>query len=240
MEEKILIFVGYCLPEINYKFSYEKMKEIFLEIYKIDYSIASLRKEFSILKKEGLIDHKTRYNRKIPHLTREGRLKIIPRLPYKKYDPWDKKWRIIIFSIPETDRKYRLQLQEKLRELSFQKVHKGVYISPHPLLNAIHRLTTELGIRQYLILLEADEIEQEKKTIQRIWQLDQINKDYKKFIKETRKIRLAQFWPLKAKGFEQKFSQIYLQDPHLPKELLPSRWYGERAYKIYRQIAMSY
>ena len=240
LKEKILLFIGYCLPEIGYKFSYEKMQKIFQSCYRIDYSIKTLRKELSRLKRAGLIDFSKRYRKKIPTLSRAGKLKIIPHLPYKKFDPWDNKWRIVIFSIPEKERKYRAELRKKLAELSFQKIHKGVYISPHPLLNAINRFANELGIRQYLILLEAGEIEQEKRTIQKIWQLDEINEEYKKFIKETRKIKLQKFWPLKEKILEQKFYQIYEKDPHLPNELLPSKWYGERAYKIYRQIATSY
>jgi phenylacetic acid degradation operon negative regulatory protein len=240
LKEKILIFIGYCLPELNYKFSYEKMQEIFIECYEATYSIKTLRKEISNLKRDKLLTTTKRYRKNILSLTREGRLKIIPHLPFKKYDPWDNKWRIIIFSIPETDRKYRLELQKKLHDLSFQKIHKGVYISPHPTLNSIHKFSTQLGIRQHLILFEASEIEQEKRTIQKIWQLDEINKEYKKFIKLIRKIKQKEYWPLKAKELENNFYNIYARDPHLPPILLPTPWYGDRAYKIYRQIATSY
>ena len=240
LQEKILIFIGYCLPEVGYKFSYQKMRRILQKFYQTNYSIATLRKELSNLKRKELITYQTRYRKKIPTLTRQGRLKIIPRLPYKKFEPWDKKWRIIIFSIPEKERNFRMQLQKKLEELSFQKIKNGVYISPHPLLDAINRLANELGIRQYLTMIEADKIDQEKRTIQKIWGLDKINQGYKEFVKNAQKIHRQKFWPLAAKQLEQKFYQIYQKDPHLPKQFLLDNWYGDRAYKIYREIATSY
>ncbi len=240
LQEKILIFIGYCLPEVGYKFSYQKMRRVFIEFYQAYYSIPTLRKELSNLKRAELITYRTRYRKKIPVLTRQGRLKIIPRLPYKKFEPWDKKWRIVIFSIPERERSFRTQLQKRLGELDFQKIKKGVYISPHPLLGAINRLTNELGIRQYLTMIEAEKIDQEKRAIQKIWDLDKVNLEYKEFIKDAGKIRRQKFWPLSAKQLEQKFYQIYQKDPHLPERFLLDNWYGDRAYKIYREIATSY
>jgi len=240
LSQKILIFIGFCLPEIGYKFSYSQMLKIFADFYGINYSIKTLRKEFSNLKKAGLITAAFRYRKKIPALTRGGRLKIIPRLPHKKFDPWDSKWRMVIFSIPEPERKYRLTLQQKLSDLSFQKIQKGVYISPHPLLRTISRTATELGIRQNLTLIEADKIDRERVAIQKIWNLSEINQQYRNFIHQAQKLKPKKFWPLSAKQLEQKFSQIYQQDPHLPADLLPKDWQANRAYRIYKKIATSY
>jgi len=189
LSQKILIFIGYCLPETDYKFSYSQIQKIFQDCYGISYSIKTLRKEVSRLKKTDLLTTAYRYRQKIPAITREGRLKILPRLPHKKFDPWDGVWRIVIFSIPERERKYRLILQKKLAELGFQKIQKGVYISPHPLLKAIGRCATELGIRQYLTLIEADKIDREKTAIQKIWRLEEINQQYKQFIRQAKKLK---------------------------------------------------
>lgn len=245
---KILVFIEHCLPETKYKFSYEKMAQAFKEIYKIPHSIATLRKEFSNLKREGFIAHKARYKKPYPILTRKGKIKIASHLPYKKYGHWDGLWRLVILSIPEKERKYRLYFQKELKNLGFQKIQNSVYISPHPLFGTINRLSSELGIRQYLILIESEKIDREKISIQKIWNIWEINREYHEFIKEAqshfgrrrRPSRDKKFWPLKAKILEQKFYQIYQKDPHLPQELMPKDWLGNEAYGVYKEIVHSY
>src|SRR3989304_8172981 len=240
IQEKLLIFINYCLPEINYTLSYSQLQQIFRRFYKTTYSLATLQKELSILKKRGLIPTTHRYHHKIPSLTNRGRLRILPRLPFRKFDPWDGKWRMVIFSLPEKERPYRLELQKKLAEMSFKKIQKGVYISPPQLRGAINRLSNELGIRQYMTLAEADRIDREKSTIQKIWKLNEINAQYQQFIKHVHRTKRGKFWPLVANFLEMEFAQIYRDDPQLPKQFLPSNWRGEKAYQIYRDIIKSY
>jgi len=257
LAEKILVFIGYCLPEIDFKFSYQKMAEVFEKFDKHRYSLPTLRKEFSNLKRQGFITYKSRYHKKIPILTRKGKLQITPSLPYKKFGHWDLRWRIVIFEIPEKERNFRIIFQRKLEDLGFQKIQKGVYISPHPLLWTINRISTELGIRQYLTLMEADKIDKKEWTIEQIWDLEKINQEYQEFIssvsekkgsrakrevliKKVRKIPKGKFWPLAAKKLEEEFAKIYKKEPHLPSELLPKTWLGDKAYKVYKEIINSY
>lgn len=240
LKNKILTFVEYCLPEIKYQFSYKNMLLAFKDIFKDHYSIKTLRKEFSHLKRKGFITKRRRYKKLIPTLTRAGKLQILPTLPYKRYDQWDSKWRIVLLNLPKKERKYRIILEKKLEDLGFQKIQKGAYISPHSLLYTINRISTELGIRQYLTLIEAEKIDREKIAIEKIWNLEKINEEYGDFIKEAKKSKRKKFWPLLAKQLEEKFSQIYKKDPHLPEELLPKDWLGEEAYKIYKKIINSY
>jgi len=150
------------------------------------------------------------------------------------------KWRLVIFNLPEKEKRYRPIFQKKLEELGFQKIQPGVYISPYPLLFTVNRISTELGIRQYLTAVEADKIEKEERTIQKIWDLDKINQEYQDFIKRARNTPKSKFWPLLAKQSEQQFYEIYQKDPHLPDELLPKNWLGSKAYKIYKEIINSY
>jgi len=116
----------------------------------------------------------------------------------------------------------------------------GVYISPYPLLGSINRIAGELGIRQHLLLLMSDKVEKEQITAQKIWDLSTINKEYKDFIKQAQRVKKNNFWPLKAKLLEQKFYELYKKDPHLPQELLPKWWQGERAYQKYKEVVHSY
>jgi len=116
LSDKILLYVEHCLPNNKFKFSHEIMSQTLNDFYKTPHSLKTIRKEFSILKKEGFITHRNRYRKKIPILTRKGKIQIASCLPYKKYDHWDGKWRLCIFSIPEKERPYRLQLQKELKQ----------------------------------------------------------------------------------------------------------------------------
>ena len=61
-------------------------------------------------------------------LTSHGRQEIIIRkiLEEKK---WDKKWRIVMFDIPEKNKNLRHVLRWKLREWQFEKLQKSVWVS---------------------------------------------------------------------------------------------------------------
>jgi len=237
---KMLCFLGYCLAEARYILSYENLIETFELIFGTKYNITTLRKEFSNLKKEGLIEFKTRYRKPYPVLSQKGKLAIKTHLPFKRYGPWDGKWRLVIFDIPEVDRSYRWAMRHKLAELGFGQIQKSAYISPYPLLGTISRYASELGVRQYLRLLEVQKIDNENQLIDDVWHLKEINEDYKSFIIKTKREKHQTFWPLRAKILEQEFAEIYEKDPHLPEKFLPAGWRGKEAYDIFKAISNSY
>jgi len=74
LSKKILTFIGYCLKETGFRYSYEKIAEALERVDKKRYSVATLRKEFSNLKRNGFITYEPRCRRKIPTLTPNGPL----------------------------------------------------------------------------------------------------------------------------------------------------------------------
>jgi len=240
LQELILTYVGYCLKDSRYDCSAKTLCSVFQQLLNKSYQPSTIRKEISYLRKDGLLENKKYYHRAVPEITRKGRLKISTHLAYKPFGQWDGKLRVVIFNIPENDRQSRTMLRDKLKQLGFEAAQKSVYISPYPLLAPIRSFATEMGIRQHLVLMEADKIDQEKKEIQTIWNLEKINENYKKFIKNAKRKKQVRFWPLMAKKLEADFVNIYQADPRLPAEFLPKDWQGERAYKIFKEIANSY
>jgi len=51
---------------------------------------------------------------------------------------WDKKWRVIIFDIPEKKKSAREALRDKLKDLGFAKLQDSVWITPFPCENEIN------------------------------------------------------------------------------------------------------
>jgi len=235
VRQSLLTYIGYVQKG---RFSYEKCSFDFLQVG-IKHELATLRKEFSLLKREGLIEFKTHYRKPVPVISSKGKLEIKTHLPFKKYDSWDSKWRLVLFDLPQKERNYRLLLVDSLAELGFAPLSRGAYISPHPLLKPIERLANHWGIRQHLQLIVAEKIEDDM--LFEKWNLKKIATSYNDFIKKLARVsRHARLWPLQAKQLEHEFVEIFALDPHLPKEFLPKDWPGKEAYDDFKEIANSY
>lgn len=237
---KILVYIAYCLKDNRYKLSYDLMQKVFLKIYKENYEISTLRKEYSLLKSRGFLELKKRYRKMVPFLTPKGKLYIKTQLPYKKYDAWDEKWRMVIFDIPEDHKKFRWDLRYKLISLGFAKLQRSAYISPYPLLNIVNRYAANVGIKKYIKTMELIKVDLDKKLIDEIWNITNINNQYIQFVKFAKIQKDAEFWPLQAKILEQEFIKIYIADPQLPQEFLPADWAGTNAYNKFKELVNSY
>ena len=97
LRHNLLIYINYCLHGF---FSYETLSADFSRVG-IKHELATLRKEMSLLKKDGLISLKPRYKKQVPVLTSKGKLEIKTHLAFKKYGEWDGKWRVVIFDLPQ-------------------------------------------------------------------------------------------------------------------------------------------
>ncbi|MDD3498579.1 MAG: CRISPR-associated endonuclease Cas2 [Candidatus Moranbacteria bacterium] len=53
-------------------------------------------------------------------------------LKIDKPKKWDKKWRVVIFDIPEKKKIVREVLRKKIQDLGFQEIQKSVFVHPYP------------------------------------------------------------------------------------------------------------
>ena len=67
---------------------------------------------------------------------------------------WDKKWRIVLFDIPETKRKIRDALRKKLKNLGFLEFQKSVFIYPYPARDEINFIINYFNIEYNVYYLE--------------------------------------------------------------------------------------
>lgn len=99
-------------------------------------------------------------------LTEKGKKRAlrykIKELELKKPKLWDKKWRIIIFDIPEKLKHARNALREKLKELGFIELQKSVFVCPWQCKDEIDFLVEFFDIRSYIRLIEATKITNEE------------------------------------------------------------------------------
>lgn len=99
-------------------------------------------------------------------LTREGEkiLKLwnITDYELKKPNRWDRKWRMIIFDIPERKRGMRKKISEIFTQAGLYRLQDSVWIYPYDCEDIIGLLKTELGIGKEVLYVIADEIENDK------------------------------------------------------------------------------
>ncbi len=92
-------------------------------------------------------------------LTAKGLLKIFKS---KKADnelkKWDKKWRVVIFDIPEEQRVLRNRFRFFLNNFGFKLLQNSIWINPYADFDEVQKITKNLKIEQYVVLMVVDKI----------------------------------------------------------------------------------
>ena len=82
------------------------------------------------------------------------------KLPINK--KWDRKWRVIIFDIPEYKRNVRNQIRFILNSAGFYRLQDSVWVSPADCEEVISLLKADFNIGRDLLYMIVDEIENDK------------------------------------------------------------------------------
>jgi len=84
------------------------------------------------LKRYGYLKEGKINNRQKLYLTSKGKTEIIKNiLKRRKKRRWDGKWRMVIFDIPEINRRSRDFLRRELQWIGFKELQKSVWIFPY-------------------------------------------------------------------------------------------------------------
>jgi len=98
-------------------------------------------------------------------LSENGRKRVLTyRLWYMKIDPptvWDKKWRIVLYDIPEDERESRNALRDHLKRLGLRKLQQSAGITPFECKNEIEFITELLDIKKYVRYIVAEHVDNE-------------------------------------------------------------------------------
>lgn len=128
-----------------------------------DFDKEKFRQSIYRLKRQKFIkiyfDKKTKYI----ELNKSGQEKInnyfLKSLKISKPRKWDRKWRIIIFDIPEKKKLARDILTRKLENLGFLRIQKSVFIFPFSCKKEIDFLKNMYDISRYVQYIIVDRIE---------------------------------------------------------------------------------
>lgn len=90
-------------------------------------------------------------------LTERGKQEVQIRKMLKE-NKWDKKWRVVVFDIPEKHKKLRHALRWKLREWEFIPWQKSVWVSKKNIVEPLRDFIKELGISPWIKVFLAEDL----------------------------------------------------------------------------------
>lgn len=127
----------------------------------------TLRRSIRRLYKSKLV--KMQHNEDGTHtlvLTQDGKKKALTyRIDNLKVNPmksWDRKWRIVLFDIPEKLRKARNALRGALKKMEFFEYQKSVFVHPYECRDEIDFVIEYFEMRPYTRYVIAESLDNEK------------------------------------------------------------------------------
>jgi len=132
------------------KYIFKTLKKDWEEINKK--YLYKLVKEF---REERLVNYVEKKNGSVEIVISEkGKRKVlefdIDNIKISKPMRWDKRWRMVMFDIPEKRRSARNVLREKLKEIGFKEIQKSVFVYPYQCLDEINFVVEYFQMRRYV------------------------------------------------------------------------------------------
>lgn len=159
----------------------------------------------------------------------------------------DDGWVVVVFSVPEAERRQRHTLRSRLTWLGFGTVSAGVWIAPRHLEEETREVMERYGLSSYVDLFAGDYrgFADVRAQIAEWWDLDGLQALYQDF-EDTYAPVLRQWKRLTAPAPGDAFAdyvraltswrRLPFLDPGLPVELLPERWLGFRAADLFQEL----
>lgn len=167
-------------------------------------------------------------------LTETGKKRLREFLPsYKQPEPWDGKLWLVTYDIPNDKRYSRDHFRNWLFEIGCRMIQESVWLSvkdPKPWIkDSMSSMKKGNIIVSCLGKDGSIGNENVSELIYRVFELKQLNKAYKNWMKTAEKQNDKSV--LLSLGF--RFLSLLRQDPMLPKDLLPQDWVGNKARRIF-------
>ncbi|HHY85194.1 MAG TPA: hypothetical protein GYA07_06620 [Verrucomicrobia bacterium] len=181
-------------------------------------------------------------------LTEEGRLHALGgRDPEARWArPWDGKWRVVVFDVPNTRNVHRERLRRYLRGRFFGYLQNSVWITPDPLMEERSILRGGDINVESLLLLDANPCAGESNAalVEASWDFPRINRRYEQCLKVLKDLpdvgartergakRLLDW----ARLERATWLDAVLKDPLLPACLHPPSYLGPKVWARLKKV----
>lgn len=206
---------------------------------------ATARVVLARMRREGWL-RSTRVGRQVVYalsdkswrLLDEGRERIFQRTPR----PWDHKWRMVVYTVPEQERAERERLRKTLSWFGFGPLAPSTWVSPHRRLEEVQKALAETpAVTCHFLTCRSQGESTDLQMVQRCWDLKTLGRDYRDFIERLEALpparELASLDGPDALRLQVQIVSGYrgfpFRDPDLPAELLPEGWPGPHAHRLF-------
>ncbi len=219
----------------------------------LDLSSRAVRAAVSRMARQGWLQARRVGRRAFYTLTSSGEWRVeqgVRRVYRLRPDPWDGRWRLLTYVIPEGRRADRDRLRRELTWLGLGPLSRSTWLTPHNLAPILTELASSRGLRDDVALFEARHLgpDGDRGLVGRCWDLDAVASRYREFIAAVRphadafRRRLTGGRLSDPACFAEKIRLVHeyrkflFVDPGLPDELLPPRWPGRDAARLFREV----
>ena len=149
------ITIALAAPNAVQIFKYFRPKD-FEERKRVKQSLSRLEKQ-GLIKQRGAMDGYF-------VLTAEGKAKAmrykIEETKIQKQKRWDRKWRLVMFDVPEEKKKARQAINFALKRIGCVHYQKSVFITPFPCEKEIDFIGETFNVREYIRIVIAESVEE--------------------------------------------------------------------------------
>lgn len=155
--------------------------------------------------------------------------------------PWDGKWRIAVYDVPEKDRYKREKCRKLLERFGFASFHPSVYLSPHDVFDRVRSELAHEGLltSAFLMTGSSSDLGDSQVLAGRLWPLSTLIQSYQHLIRRFQIVMGQQLPEKKQLGLRRvrsDFIHLLASDPLLPVELLPNDWPMSRVFNMVNDV----
>lgn len=152
--------------------------------------------------------------------------------------PWDGRWLVLTVGVPENNRALRQRLRTQLGWAGLGASSPGVWVTPRVDRESEAQQVLEglgLAAGAWSFVATAGQIGSERSLVRSAWDLDGIEARYEDFLDLVghRRPRTDRQALVAQVRLVQEWRRFPLLDPALPRQLLPPRWSGSRAARVF-------
>jgi phenylacetic acid degradation operon negative regulatory protein len=213
-----------------------------------DIEPASARMTLSRLKKQGWFETRREGRETVYTLTGEMMQVLVEgreRIFNRSDAPWDGRWTMAIYQVPESSRSARESLRKSLAWLGFGQLTSSVWLAAGDLMKEARILGKKHPEAIVDVMWSGTgSTPADQELAQRCWDLEQLASDYRIFVQKYESLDRcvdgvapdglqAMILRTQLIGDARRFT---FRDPRLPLELQPQGWPGREAYELFRRL----
>jgi phenylacetic acid degradation operon negative regulatory protein len=217
-------------------------------------SEGAVRTVLSRMTKKGWLSSRRTGRHSYYRLTRRGHRLLEEgeaRIFHVSWDQeWDGDWCLVTYSIPEDIRHLRDRLRVRLAWLGFGSLGNGIWICPHDVGELVTEMAEDMHLGGHLLCFRASlgGTADPQDLVGRCWDIPALNERYRSFLGQWRPELERCTWSIAAGAlsdedcFLLRFNLLHhyrgfpLEDPYLPRGLLPAEWHGHQADRLFNEL----